>query len=254
MQNKIHHIEKDEQIYFPEELKHFVIRVQDKVGVEKLIIKLSETHHLTFHFGMKSKEFDIHLKDETKSGDDKYKTLFKLSHSEGEILMNHCLQAMNLGFEKYWLSQRINIGKFHHHNCYFIQQDNVEKVLSNIVKESKNKIQLGKSISKSEIMKLVILPKDFEFHQTKKWLDVYRFRKGKSKHEGFIWYPNGVEGRKPYFVSRKNSHRFNQLIIAEFLRKSIELKASIDEDFKSTLMQKVNSKYLINSAFNKNNV
>jgi len=236
--NEIHKNKQNEQIYFPEELRHFFFAVQDKAGNEKLHIKLSPAVHSTFHLGMKSKVFDIHLTDETKSEADKYQTLFAISHPDGKTLMSHCLQAMKLGFEKYWFSTRINIGKFYRHNCYFILQDNTEKVLSNIIKESKKKIQFGKSVSKCEIMKLIIFPKDFEFRPTIKFLDVYRYRRGKSRHQGFIWYPEGVTGRKPYFVSRRNFYHFNQLIIGEFLMKSIELNAFIDDDVRSMLKQK----------------
>ncbi|MBP7388772.1 MAG: hypothetical protein KA841_00130 [Chitinophagales bacterium] len=223
-----------DDLHLPEQMRHLFIAVREIVGNEKIVVGLSETSHLTIHFGSKSKVFDIHLTDESKS-EEKHQTLFKIQHERGLELMKHLADVIMKLLPKVWMARKINLGKLHHHNCVLNKMDEVDDILQGLIVAKKKKVKFGKSFKKSSALQLITTPDSLRKNKKGRIFMVFKVRKGKWLNQGFIWYPPNTFNGKPYFVSNKSFNQMRRLLMQTLLEKCDELEVFIHSDIRQKL-------------------
>ncbi len=211
----------EEVIYCPEALRHFFFFIQDKKHREKIVVGLTQKNHITLHFGTKSKILDLHYTDESfPEGDcNRSRTLLSIPYDIGEQLVKYLEEVMPYYILKYYASTRINLSKLGRHNCILTKMDATAEELGGFVKLKHRRISFGKSIEVEKLLALYVSPEEISTVRSGNQFNVYKVKKTKLIHQGFIWYPPYMHGRKPFFVSRKQFNEMCRLVKVELFTK-----------------------------------
>ncbi len=166
------------------QLPSFFFYYSDVKGKEKFSIgPIAENTHLTFHFGTKSKVFDIHI---TRNGEKKeHETLLEIKHFTLYrlfILFNR--KVLPYLYKKFY-TDYINLGKLKKYDCY-LQPANLNNIDS-IFKISSNqhRIRLKKQIDNSILNDWLVYAEDFVLRDDCYF--VFRNRKGYLVQNGVLY-------------------------------------------------------------------
>ena len=218
-------------------LPDFFVFFTDKPGKEKITIgPIDVGKHLTFHFGTRSKAFDIHIKDEKNSTYEtiitiRYFSIFRLYL----LIKDEIIDLINRTYSHY-----INLGKLRRYNC-LVQPLTLKNDLSKILKinENKNKIKFVKSINIKDFKSMflgidnIFLDCDSHF--------VYRVRKGGIIANGMIFKRIDKKTDNSFiYISKKKLNLLRIKILKILIENIVSLKSVESEK----LLQIFNNKLL----------
>jgi hypothetical protein len=206
--------EPSHQVVFPPELTKLRIFTSGEIDNEKVSLSLGDGMHYTLHFGSKSKVMDVHLKDEATG---EYTRLVGIPHFTLMRAFVYLHKHFKTGLRRYFLGNRINLGKLNRHNCVLVKVGGEEKLLSSFVKE-KRKGRYSKSykfsdtLDKETYKSLFLLPKDI-FNTDCGYFDVFKIKRGHPRKIGNVFKdPRRPGSRNLFFVSRENWRMFQAVI------------------------------------------
>lgn len=217
-------IEDDNHIVFPEPARHFFVAIRDNPGGEKMVIGLTQTTHLTIHFGMKSKVLDVHYTDERfHIGDERrHKTLLEIPHEYLKPLAHHLDNILMPKLLACYTKQRINLGKLGRHHCILSRMTGDDLNNSEWVSIKKKRVKLARSFSNRSLNNLLCRPQELPPVPSSHYM-VHSIKHGKLIPQGFIWFPPNNPYRKPFFVKFKDMKQMNSAFLSEFIAKYLEL-------------------------------
>jgi hypothetical protein len=217
-------------------LPDFFVNITDKPGKEKITIgPIDFGKHLTFHFGTKSKTFDIHIKDEINNTYEtiitiRYFSLYRLY----ALIKNDVSELINNTY-----SNHINLGKLRRYDC-FLQPLMLNDTTTKIIKtnSNQNKYKFKKAISVNELTGLFIDLNDIDPNCES--FIVYKFRKGKPIFNGMIFKRIDKETQNGFiYLSRKRVNQLRIGILKIFLENIVKLKNVESEKLVHSLSKKI---------------
>lgn len=241
---------ENEFVNFPAEIQDFRMFTSGAPGNEKLSIVIQKGYHLTFHFGQKSKIFDIHL---TREGRKKHVTLFKMHHfafARAAAIMN---PFFKFGVLKYLKSNRINLGKLVRHNCILkklTDNDSYEKMFKTTQKgKHSQSMKFLERINIGTLRGFYIEPDDV-FDTTCDFFEIYKYKKNALRKTGYLLkQKSGEENYQFYYISKRNWTLYNALLewgaISAIKHVNLERKKAILR----TLVTAANKKYKGTSVY-----
>ena len=203
--------EATDLILLPPELTKLRIFTSGEVGNEKISVTTGEMgQHYTLHFGSRSKFLDVHVKDE-KTGE--YQRIFGMSHYSLMRLYAGIWKFVNTGIRRYFLGNRINLGKLKKLNCILVKVGGEEELFSSFIRE-KRKGRFSKSykfqdsLDRKTYDSLFLYPD--EIFETKcTYFDVYKLKNGYPRKIGNVMKdPRNPQSRNLFFISKENWRMF----------------------------------------------
>jgi len=223
---------------FPEIVNHWFLDIRSKLGNEKIVLGIDAKSHLTIHFGTKSKVLDVHLTDETKSIDEKHRTLIRISHADGISMAEEIGNVYRSYFTEFPM-ERINLGKLNKHNCILSPLGGTPNLTATLIKQKRNKIKFQKEISIDDFNQLYIFPTEgVEYSQSKSFM-VHKYTKSTINFKGLVIFPKNAITRKPYFLSKSvlNKIKMSEFeVLVKFVRnKNIEIEPTLLQKMEKVL-------------------
>lgn len=243
-------INDSEFFSFPSEIQDFRMFTSGAPGNEKLSLVLQRGYHLTFHFGQKSKIFDIHL---TREGRKKHVTLFKMHHFALARVVAIMNPFFKFGTFKYLIRNKINLGKLVHHRCILkklTDSESYEKMIKTTRKgKHSQSMKFLERINIGALKGLYIEPDDI-LDTSCEFFEVYKYRKSTLRKTGYLFKLKvNEETYRFYFISKRNWMLYNALVewgaISALRRVNLERKKAILR----TLVTAANKKYKGTSVY-----
>lgn len=199
---------------------NFFLWIGDQPGREKVTIGLGEKGvHYTIVFKESKQLFDLHKTIELPNGEKKYEPISEMKpFTLVRILASlHGSQAYLL--QKFWLANRINLGKLGHHDLMLFPLEVSEEDATHLIdNKRKRQIKLKKQIPIEPFKKLFIHPHEIATCPYRSFW-VYSSKRGNLGLQGFIFQLTGDKRTHSfYFVSRKQLNAFIRANHLEILK------------------------------------
>jgi len=206
--------ETSDQVLLPPELTKLRIFTSGEIDNEKVSLSFGEGMHYTLHFGARSKVLDVHVKDEANGT---YTRLVGIPHFTLLRAFVTLHKHFKTGLRRYFLGNRINLGKLNRHNCVLVKVGGEENLFSSFIKEKRKgryskSYKFNKALDKETYESLFLLPRDI-FETDCGYFDVFKLKKGHPRKIGNVFKdPRKPDSRNLFFISRENWRMFQAVI------------------------------------------
>jgi hypothetical protein len=233
------------------QIERLFLYFNDTPSKEKIVIGGIEPGiHYTMQLGTSSKLLDIHKTNEITG---EHITLFTIKHYSLIRLFARFKPIMFFLYKKYWLSQKINIGKLKKYDCVLMPLNVEESEVHYFLRINKKKrtIKPPLKFDIENISKLMLFPEEILNH-TEAGFKVYSQSNGKLLGMA-IKNPLEPRAKSLYFISKKNFNLYNRdqmfSIFNLLFKTNFQGKGDIMPLIKETLQKKypkMNGKVIIN--------